>query len=227
MVSRNVATLVDLPPQQKYRGEPFTPTEATMLLQAAQGHPYEALYNLVLATGLRQGEARALRWVDVALDEKTIRVMHTLQRVDDRFQLVPPKTDKSRRTLFLPEFAARSLRAHRLIQNRCRLQAGNRWKDDLGLVFTTETGAPVDTSNATKRFQQLLADAGLPRKRFHDLRHTAATFLLAQGMDLKVVQEVLGHSQISLTANTYAHVLPSLMDEAVKRMDDLLGSASG
>ena len=115
-----------------------------------------------------------------------------------------------------------ALRAQRLRQKEERLRAGPAWAET-GLVFTTTIGTPLDTRNLVRHFHATLQRAGLPRKRFHDLRHTAASLLLAMGTDLRVVQEVLGHSQITLTADTYAHVLPVLLETALGKMEALFG----
>jgi integrase len=102
-----------------------------------------------------------------------------------------------------------------------RLLAGSRWQET-GLVFTTAIGTPLDGGSVTHRFQRMLERAGLPRLRFHDLRHACASLLLAQGVHPRVVMEILGHSQISLTMNTYSHVIPALQREAAERMDAVL-----
>jgi integrase len=114
------------------------------------------------------------------------------------------------------------LTGHYLRQLEERLLAGSRWQET-GLVFTTGVGTPIEPSNLTKDFQRLLRTANVPRVRFHDLRHTAATLLLAQGVDARTIMETLGHSQISLTLNTYAHVLSTLQADAARRMDHALG----
>jgi integrase len=136
---------------------------------------------------------------------------------------VEPKSDRSRRTVALPDAAVASLRAHRVRQIEQRLAAGARW-EDWGLVFPSTVGTPLDGPNATKRFQRLLAAAGLPRLRFHDLRHGCASLLLAQNVHPRVVMVVLGHSQISLTMNTYSHVIPALQREAAEQMDGVLAT---
>ncbi|MER3437092.1 MAG: hypothetical protein C4346_05540, partial [Chloroflexota bacterium] len=114
-----------------------------------------------------------------------------------------------------------SLKRHRARQLEERLAAGGLWQDT-GLIFTTALGTPVDGKNLTHQFQHLLASADLPRRPFHVLRHSAATFLLAAGCDLRVAQQVLGHSQVALTANLYAHVMPTLLRNAAAKMDPLL-----
>jgi integrase len=146
-----------------------------------------------------------------------------LQRVEGRLQFVEPKTARSRRTIALPGSIVAQLRAHRLRQLEERLWAGSRWREH-GLVFSTTIGTPLDGTNVTHRLQRLLAEAGLPRMRFHDLRHAAASLLLAQGVSPRVVMEILGHSQIGLTMNTYAHVIPSLQQDAADLMDRLLST---
>lgn len=126
----------------------------------------------------------------------------------------------------LPALAAEALRRQRARQAAERLAAGPAW-EDWGLVFARPDGRPLHGSSVTHRFQALLARAGLPRMRFHDLRHGAASLLLAQGVHPRVVMEVLGHSQIGQTMNTYAHVAPALGREAAARMDAALQGAAG
>ena len=150
----------------------------------------------------------------------TIRV--ALQRIRHQgLTLVEPKSARSHRTIVLPEVAASALKAHRVRQLEGRMLAGARWQDT-GFVFTTRDGAPVDPRNATRHFHKMLREAGLPAVRFHDLRHTAATLLHAQGVDARTIMQILGHSQISLTLNTYTHVLPALQQDAARQMDRAL-----
>jgi integrase len=224
LVPRNVATLVDPPRVQRADVRPFTPEEARAFLGAVQGDRLEALYTVALAIGLRQGEALGLRWQDVDLEAGALSVRTALQRVDGRLQLVEPKSATSRRTIALPQIASITLRAHRSNQLQERLFAGESWQES-GLVFTTRLGKPLIARNVFRAFQRVLARAGIPHQRFHDLRHTCATLLLAQGIHPRVVMEILGHSQISLTMNTYSHVVPTLQKEAAIRMDDLLKRA--
>src|SRR5262249_40590509 len=156
----------------------------------------------------RQGEALGLRWDDIDLDGGSLTVRAALQRINGKLQLVEPKTKRSRRTIPLPQVAVNALRAHRVRQLEERLLAGDRWRD-WGLVFCTPKGTPHDARNVTRRFQKLLGQTELPHQRFHDLRHTCATLLLVQGVPARVVMEILGHSQISLTLDTYSHVVPA------------------
>lgn len=221
LVSRNVASLVDPPRIERSEIQPLSVEEARTLLAAAESDRLGALYSVALAMGLRQGEALGLRWQDVDLDRGSLKVAYQLQRINGEAKLVEPKTKLSRRSLVLPGSIVIALREHRRRQLEERLLAGRRWVES-GLVFTSTIGTPLDGANVTKSFQRLLARAGLPKRRFHDLRHSCATLLLVQNVAPRVVMEVLGHSQISLTMNTYSHVLPALMREAALKMDALL-----
>lgn len=220
-VPRNVATRVDAPRVPHREVKPLTPEEARRFLDATRSDRLGPLYAVALAVGLRQGEALALDWADVDLEARTLVVRRALQRIDGKLQFVEPKTSRSRRTVTLPSKIVAELRAHRLRQLEERLWAGSRWQEH-GLVFTTTIGTPLDGSNVTHRLQAILERAGLPRMRFHDLRHAAASLLLAQGISPRVVMEILGHSQISLTLNTYSHVIPALQSAAADQMDKLL-----
>ena len=221
---RNVATLVDPPRVVRKEIEPFDVESAEQLLRAVRGHRLEALFTVALALGLRQGEALGLRWDDIDLDNATIIVRKQLQRIEGKLQLTEPKTERSRRTIALPPFAVDALRLHRIRQLQEKLIGGDGW-NEWNLVFTSATGTPLDASNLSGQYHRLLRKANLPRKRFHDLRHTCATLLLLQGEDLRVVMEVLGHSQITLTANTYQHVMQSMKRKAADRMQALFGAS--
>lgn len=223
LVPRNVATLVQPPRAPRAEITPLTPEQARAFLDAVRGDRLEALYSVGLALGLRQGEVLGLAWTDVDLEAGTLRVAHALQRVNGRLELVEPKSRSSRRTIPRPATVARALRVHRSRQLEERLAAGPRWRES-DLVFTTAVGTPLDSRNVTRRFQAALERAGLPQLRFHDLTHTAASLMLAQGIAPRVVMETLGHSQISLTMNTYSHVVPALQREAADRMDAVLSS---
>ncbi len=225
LVARNVATLVDAPSVVRAEIQPFTPDEARMLLNTVKGNPLEALYSVALAVGLRQGEALGLDWSDLDLDGRTLRVRTSLQVISGEFVFQEPKTKKSRRTITLPECAVSALRLHRARQIQDRLKAGKRWQEH-GLVFTTSIGTPIHPRNLVRHYHRVLREANLPKKRFHDLRHTCASLLLAQGVQPRVVMEVLGHSQISLTMDTYSHVLPHVKDDAARQIDAILKEPS-
>jgi integrase len=156
--------------------------------------------------------------------------LKTIQRVRAKvagtagFLIAEPKTDRSRRTLVLPAMLVPVLRRHRARQAQERLVAGTEWHDTGGLVFTPPRGRPFEPRDVQAEFKATLAAAQLPDMRLHDLRHAAATFLIAQGLPLRLVMEVLGHSTIALTANTYGHIERGMMADAASRMDALLAS---
>jgi integrase len=222
MVTRNVAKLVDPPRVPKHEIRPLTPEQARRLLEAAEDDRHRALYVTALGTGLRQGELLGLRWEDVDLDAGRLRVRHSLANVGGTLTLLEPKTDRSRRFVMLPDSVTAALRAHRTRQRMERLVAGSRWVDS-GHVFTTLHGTPYHAATITRAFKAALTRAGLPACRFHDLRHAAATFLLAQGFTLEDVKNLLGHSSIVLTSNTYGHVLEQRQRAVARGMDAVLG----
>lgn len=226
LVARNVATLVELP--RVVRGEisPLTPKDAKAFLEATREHRNEAVYVVALSLGLRQGEALGLRWQDVDLEAGRLDVRRSLQRITGKgLQLEELKTERSRRSVRLPRMTIAALRAHKVRQAEERLAAGKAWKDH-GLVFPSTIGTPLDARNVRRHFTKVLRSLKIAERRFHDLRHTAASFLLAQGADLRVIMETLGHSQISTTANVYAHVLDTLKQDVADKMDAILGTAS-
>ena len=230
LVPRNVADLVDAPRVPKKEMRVLTPEEAQRFLAAAEGDRFHALYVLAVTCGLRQGELLGLKWEDVNLERGTLQVRRQPQWVraegEERKgkKRAEPKSAKSRRVIVLPAVAVAALKRHKVRQTEERLRLGEVWQD-YGFVFTTEIGTPVHKSNLLSRsFYPLLEKAGLPRVRFHDLRHTCATVLLAHGVHPKLVQEQLGHSQISLTLDTYSHVLPALQRECAATMDGIFGT---
>ncbi len=197
------------------------PAQAKALLEAAKGDRLEALYVLAVSAGLREGELLGLRWEDVDLDRGIVRVRRQLTRTRDGLLFTAPKRGKSR-GVRITQGAVGALSDHRRRQNEDRLRLGTLWQDG-GLVFTSTVGTPVGIGNLTYRsFRPLLERAGLPRIRVHDLRHTAATLLLGKGVHPKIVQEMLGHSTIAQTMDTYSHVLPDMQDGAVAAMQDAL-----
>jgi integrase len=221
LISRNPAAFVDVPRLEHYEIHPLSPEEARTFLAAMKGERLEALYSVALAMGLRRGETLGLRWQDVDLELGYLRVSKQQQRWARQTHLVEPKSSRSRRPLAMPASIAASLKDHRDRQLLERAEAGDAWADS-GLVFTRTNGKPLDATGVSKAIHRHLDRAGIAQRRFHDLRHSCATLLLVQGVSPRVVMEILGHSQISLTMNTYTHVIPELRRQAADRMDDLL-----
>lgn len=223
MVGRNVAALVDGPTVRRKPIEPLTPPQVQEFLAGVRGDRLEALYVLAFTLGMRQGEILGLRWADVDLDAGTLRVSQTLQRIPGGRVFGPPKSERSNRKLVVPAVTRDALKAHRTRQLEERLLAGSRWADS-GLVFTTAIGTPIDSRNLTRVFQAHLARLGLPRQRFHDARHACASLLLELGEPLRSIMEVLGHSQISLTADTYSHLSTEMKRGAASKIDGLFAA---
>lgn len=201
----------------------LTPEEAKRLIAALTDEPLAALYIVAISTGMRQGELFGLRWEDVDWTNGTLNLQQTIVQVRSGEMFVQaPKTRRGRRSVPLLPFAAEALRRHRAEQNAQRLALGDRWRDN-DLVFTDGTGGPLRAQNVMRRsFVPLLERAGLPHIRFHDLRHSAASIMLALGVSLKTVQEILGHANIATTGDIYSHVMPVQQREALERLGDLL-----
>jgi integrase len=223
IVARNVASLVD-PPRVTHRDvRVLSPEETSRLLNAARGNQFESLIVLALSTGVRLGEALAVKWTDVDLDRRQMRIDKALQRITGQGQVLSEtKTRRSRRTIVLPVVAAEALRRRKVEQRDQRRAFGRGWRDD-GFVFTSSTGGPIDSRNVQRSFRRMVRKAKLPQMRFHDLRHSCASLLLTQGVAPRVVMETLGHSRISVTMDTYTHVMPALLGEAADAMDRSLG----
>jgi integrase len=223
-IPRNAAALVDPPRLTRYKARVLDVAEAQAFLAAAEQHKLGPLFSVTLAIGLRLGEALGLQWQDIDFGAKTLRVARAVQWIKKEMTYVEPKSERSRRTIPLPAFAYELLEKLRAECREERFAKGKRWKDDTP-VFPSSVGTPLDESNVRKAFKAILESAGLPHMRIHDLRHTCATLLVAQGVHPRVVMETLGHSQISLTMDTYSHVLPVLERAAADGMDTLLRKA--
>lgn len=218
---RNPVSLANVPRDTGLDTEAITPTEARAMLQAFSGDFLAPIVSVALGSGLRQGELLALRWQDIDMDKGTVLVRATLQRVEGEYRLLEPKTQRSNRLVPLADFAVEALRRQRENQGALRLLKGDRWKNEHDLVFTTELGRPLSGTSVTRMFQSKLVAAGLSRRRFHELRHGFATLLLTQGVDMRVIMEMLGHSKIS-TSLIYTHVVPDLQRSAATILGKVL-----
>jgi integrase len=204
----------------------LSPQQATLFLDAIQGDPLECLCTLALTTALRQGELLGLKWADVDLERGVLRVRRQVQRMKGRgIQELQPKSQTSRRTVVLPRLAIEALLRQ---QERIRDQqavADEDWKPN-NLVHPSAVGTPMETSSIWRHWKRLLARTGFPDMRFHDLRHTTANLLLAQGVPIKAVSEILGHSSIGITADTYGGTVERIHHEAMRSLDALLAPQS-
>jgi integrase len=219
-ITENISEYASLPRVGKQENQTLTTEQAQKLLEAAKDHLLETLLTVALATGMRRGELLGLRWQDINFETMSLQVCRTVGFGKGRnYTVNEPKTASGRRRIILPQFAIDALKQHRIQQLERRLQVGSEWIDR-DLVFSDSVGNYFPLSSLEYMFQVLLKKAELPHMRFHDLRHSAATILLTMGVHPKVVQELLGHSQISMTMDTYSHVLPSMQQEAMNKLDD-------
>ena len=211
-VSRNVADLVQPPSIKRKSPETLNSEQVRKLLAVLLGDRLYPLYVLAISTGMREGELLGLYWEDVDFFSNTIHVRRAIQQLRNKgLVITEPKSDKSKRNIAVPTFAMDVLWNYKEAQGYTE-----------GLVFRTANNTPISPRNLVRHFKSSLQRAELPNIRFHDLRHTAATLLLNSGVHPKVVQEMLGHSQINLTLDTYSHVLPDIQREAAEKMDLLL-----
>jgi integrase len=220
LIVRNPAALVTAPTYQAKQMTPLTSGQVKKLLAAAKGDRLEALYVVAVFSGAREGELLALTWSDFNADQSVIRIRQSQQDLNGVVSLAPTKTDTSRRTVHLPQIAVRALREHRKRAKVANLPIG---PDDR--VFTAPKGGPLRRKNMlTREFKPLLERGGIPTTvRFHDLRHSAASLLLIEGVHPKIVQAQLGHARIGVTLDTYSHLIPSLAKGAMSKLDAAFG----
>lgn len=218
---RNVARLSRSPKLIRPEGRTLSPEQARGLLASLRGHRNEALYTLMLSTGMRRGEALGLKWGDVDLEGGVVRIRRSLKREGGHIVTADTKTLKSRRAVNLPEPVVELLARHREQQEKQRVDLGAAWVET-GFVFTSSIGTPIDPRNLYRDFQKVCENAGLSHWHPHELRHSAASLMLASGVKLQVVSQVLGHSSIRMTADVYGHILDPDREQAAKAMTAVL-----
>jgi integrase len=225
LVLRNAAALARPPRLIRHELKVLAADQTKLLIKGTTEDALGPLYAVAATTGMRQGEVLGLRWTDVALESPspTLTVRRALALTDSGYALAEPKTSRSRRTIDLPPITAAALRRERTRQKERRLAAGEAWQDRDGLVFTDAVGRPLDGRWVTHAFSNALARLGLPHVRFHDLRHGAASMMLASGVPLKTVSEQLGHSSIVVTADVYAHVTKDMRRDAAEAIERAIG----
>ncbi len=220
LVTHNATDGLKAPMPKKKEINPLSPEQARVLLDSVRGGRLEALYMLAVHRGLRQGELLGLKWDDVDLEAGTLQVRRTLSLAKTGHKFEPPKNGKGR-CIELTQAATNALRSHLTRQLKEIEGLGDDYQDQ-GLIFPGERGQPIRPYTLTGKLERILKRAGLPHIRFHDLRHTCATLLLSKGVHPKFVQELLGHATISITLDTYSHVIPSMGDQTITAMEDAL-----
>lgn len=229
LIAHNPADRVDLPRRRRVEMRVWDEEQIRLFLaEARRSSGHYALYLTALATGMRQGELLGLRWRDVDLNVGVASIQQTIYRLGKTLVTKQPKSDRSRRTVALPPLLVQMLRQVKEECDEYRRQLGGDYEDH-GLVFCQPTGKPLHAHNIVQRdFRRVTERAGVPRIRFHDLRHCHATLLLQQGVHPKVVQERLGHSTIAMTLDTYSHIVPGMQEQAALELEQrLLGHPNG
>ena len=222
LVARNVAKLVRVPTPDYEVGHGLDPVTANRFLAAIHQDRLYALYLCAVVLGMRRGELLGLTWAAIDLDAARLAIRQTLQWVDGRLVFQPPKTRSSRRVIPLPPFVVTALRAHWKQQEQERRAAGERWQET-GLVFTAPRGRPISPRVLIEHWHQLRQTVGLDQLRFHDLRHTCVSLLLALGVPPHVVREIAGHSDIKVTMTVYAHGNLDAHAAALAQLDAVVG----
>lgn len=212
LIQRNVCSLVHAPRPDKKAASFYTKEQLNTLLAAVRGHRWELIYILLVYGGFREGEVLGIHVEDCDMVNRAINVRHQVVTIKGGMIISEPKTKSSRRAITLPVVAFNALRDH--LDQLHRKQ---------GLIFTTSSGKPISARNFIRHFKQTIQTLGLPDLSVHGIRHSHASLLLSAGLNPKIVQERLGHSSITLTLDTYSHAIPSLQEEAARRLDDLMG----
>jgi integrase len=213
--ARNVCDAVERPEAPRHEITPLTQDQTVAFLKATDETRLRALYILAIASGLRQGELFALRWDDIDLNLGVLSVRRTVVQIGTDFVVNEPKTARGKRLVELPAYAVEALQQHL----RCMMIEGHA---GAGWVFVSRNGKFLRRNVVRQQLREIVTKAGLPKIRFHDLRHTCATLLMSGGTHAKVVQERLGHSQIGVTLDTYSHVLPGMQRDAANSLDAML-----
>lgn len=220
LVTRNVGALADAPHIPDRAPTILSPADTQRLLATGERDRDWPVWALALATGMRQGELLGLKWSDYEADRRRLHVERVLQRLGGEWLFPPPKTLRSRRVLSCSSLAVKALERQRRVQAEDRLRAGAAWEDRWGdLIFTGPTGKPRQSAAVTHHLVKHLQAVGLPRVRFHDLRHAAASYLADAGLSPRAVADYLGDSIVT-TMKVYTHTLP----DSNRRAADMLAA---
>lgn len=226
LIRINVARAVKLPSERENRKEitPLNEEQITHFLNVIKGDKYFPAFLLELGTGMRKGELLGLKWEDINLETGELHIKRTLTRlVNGDLVFGPPKTKKSKRNIIIPPRALAALKEHHAKQNLWKMEHRDVYKDD-DLVFAYALGEPVDPNAFYHNFIRKLGKAGLKHVSFHSLRHSVATILLNEGVNLKVVSDLLGHASVAVTGDIYSHVMKRAKQDTANTLDSILGS---
>ncbi|MBO8170210.1 MAG: site-specific integrase [Thermoanaerobacteraceae bacterium] len=221
LVSKNVSRAVEPPKPKKYKPTTLTDTQVLKLLQVAENTPIYIPVLLGISTGMRRGEVLGLMWKDTDLENGVVRVTQSLAPTKEGLKFIPPKSEKSCRTISLPPSVVNTLEKHKLQQAKNKLRLGDAYQDN-NLVCCYPDGKPINPGTFSHQFKNLLEKNELPSIRFHDLRHSHASLLVKQGVQPKIISERLGHITIAITMDIYSHVLQETDKETANQFDEIL-----
>ncbi|EPY2273180.1 tyrosine-type recombinase/integrase [Clostridium sporogenes] len=224
IINKNISNLVELPKIKKYKAKSLTIKEVKQFLEVSKDTRVEIPINLAIVLGLRAAEILGLSWDNVNFCENTIVICKTLvkDKINKTLVFKEPKSETSIRTLTVPEQLMNLLKEHKKKQKQLQLKSYGAFKNEFNLVFTKLNGNPMASDSLSSTFRDFINRNNLPNIRFHDLRHTNATLMLASGTSMKVASTRLGHSTIGITMDLYTHVLQGLEKEAAKNLSDLI-----
>jgi integrase len=226
LIEKNVMATVKAPRIQKKNMAIWTMKEANQFLEYVKERKFFIVYVLAIYTGMRKGEILGLRWRDCDLENNTISIQQTLYKTNGTFVFQEPKTKGSKRIITISDFVVHCLKKQKARQNEWKLRLGQAYQSS-DLVAANWVGTPIDPTHLHCDFKSSIQKAGVPVIRFHDLRHTHATLLLQMGENPKVVSERLGHADVSITLDTYAHVLPNMQKDLAKKFDAAMRDEMG
>lgn len=221
LVIRNVADCVEPPKPKKYEAK-FLDEKQSMQLQEISKDTYLYIPILIaIYTGMRRGEILGLMWQDIDLEKGILKIVRSLNSTKNGLELSNPKTNKSIRSIAIPQIVVKELKRHKILQKENKLKFGSSYQDS-GMVCTLEDGTMINPKNLSRDFHRILENNNLPVVRFHDLRHSHASLLVKLGVQPKVISERLGHSNISITMDLYSHVYSETDREVANMFEKLL-----
>ncbi|MGM0496038.1 MAG: tyrosine-type recombinase/integrase [Bacillota bacterium] len=226
LITNNVCKAVEVPKkQQEKKLHTWNKKQVNKFLQEAEDYRYFSLLYLAVNTGMRRGELLGLQWKDIDFDKKRITVKRQLARTDKGLIFKKVKTKSGNRTIPITDNIVTTLKKCKIKQSENKLKLGEQYNDN-DLVGCNSIGNPIDPRNLVREFKKVTKEAQLPEIRFHDLRHTFATLFLEAGGPIKTLQQILGHSSITVTIDTYSHVTEEMLIEAEKKIDNMFRVAS-